>query len=109
MENSINEILHQLNSSQIKELIVLFDLEKPHSRSTKADLINHIKQSNASLDAKMLINYFKLQLKQKKEIKRDIPLTDNNMEDTVSNIIDIPSNLNVKKDKKSKRKSSRKK
>ena len=70
MDISVEEVLNKLNVSQLKNLITLFGLEKPHSKSTKSDMINHIKNSGSALDAKMLINYFNLEIKQPKKAKQ---------------------------------------
>lgn len=66
-----DEILPKLTLPQLRDLINLFGLTKPHSRSTKPDLINFIKSSNAVIDPKMLINYFKLTEKPQRK-RRDI-------------------------------------
>jgi len=60
MDNNIENILSKLNITQLKSLIDLYGLEKPHSKSTKKDYINYLLSSTANLDAKMLTNYFSL-------------------------------------------------
>lgn len=66
MEQTAEDILKKLNVTQLKDLISLYGLEKPHSKSTKGDYITYIQGSNISLDARMLVNYFDLQIKTKK-------------------------------------------
>ncbi len=56
-DNSIRSALSRLSLAQMKELLQLFGLEKPHSRSTKEDYITYILSSGRSLDATMLINF----------------------------------------------------
>ncbi len=63
---TVDEILQKLKIPQLKELIGLFGLDTPHSKSKKHDLILYISAANLPLDSRMLINYFKLELKEKK-------------------------------------------
>ncbi len=64
MTHSVEEVIKKLNITQLKSLIVLYGLQKPHSRSTKNDYVNYILSSGANLDSKMLINYFSLNVEQ---------------------------------------------
>ncbi len=70
MDYSAEEILIKLNLSQLKNLIALYGLEKPHSKSSKSDHIEYIKKSNIALDPRMLVNYFGIDIKPKKIIKQ---------------------------------------
>lgn len=76
MEFTVDEILTKLNLAQLKSLITLYGLEKPHSKSTKSDYIAYIQTSGIVLDPRMLINYFSLALKQKKIIKAGVESLD---------------------------------
>jgi hypothetical protein len=87
MEHTVDDVLHKLNIAQLKDLINLFGIEKPHSRSTKSDMLNHIKQSNSTLDAKMLMNYFNIQLKQKKDKRSEEKAGVSHAETTPNGII----------------------
>jgi hypothetical protein len=71
MDYSTEEILAKLNVTQLKSLVTLYGLEKPHSKSTKSDYVTYIQSSNISLDPRMLVNYFDLNLKPKKQSKSD--------------------------------------
>ncbi len=66
MEHTVDEILAKLNLLQLKNLIALYGLEKPHSKSSKSDYVSYIQSSGIVLDPRMLVNYFNLTLKQKK-------------------------------------------
>ena len=82
MDYTIDELLQKLNIIQLKDLINLYGLEKPHSRSSKSDIISYIKASNILLDPRMLINYFSLKLKTKNSSEIDI--ITNNIKDIIS-------------------------
>lgn len=96
MDITIDEILNKLNISQLKDLITLFGLEKPMAKSTKSDVINHIKSSGASLDPKMLINYFNLTIKSKREKVK-------NSDEPVSDLISETTLLSLSESKKRKK------
>lgn len=72
MEYSVEDILNKLNSKQLHALIALYGLEKPHSKSTKSDLLNYIDSIKNKLDTKMLVNYFELKLKPIKIVNKDL-------------------------------------
>jgi hypothetical protein len=72
---TVEEILHKLKVSQLHKLITLYGLEKPHSKSTKEDLLKYIDVSKLSLDSKMLINYFELKLKSKSVVGKDTEIS----------------------------------
>ncbi len=86
MDHTVDEILQKLNLTQLKSLIALYGLEKPHSKSTKNDYILYIQNSNISLDSRMLVNYFNLTLKQKKITKPDPEISNEEVVKELSNI-----------------------
>jgi hypothetical protein len=54
----MSELLKRLSIIQLKELIDMFCIEPPHSKSTKQEIITHILNSGANLDEKMLSKHF---------------------------------------------------
>lgn len=83
MDYTTDEILLKLNLTQLKSLITLYGLEKPHSKSTKSDYITYIQSSDIVLDPRMLVNFFGLTLKQKKTGKTDMET----ITDDLSNVL----------------------
>ena len=107
MDHTVEEILAKLNLTQLKSLITLYSLEKPHSKSLKSDYITYIQSSNISLDPRMLVNFFGLNLKQKKVSKVDKAdkVDKVNMEtitDDLSNVL-LNDDLKIPKEKDSKK------